>query len=309
MENMSLVKFIIISCIFCIVFFAAHPSFSYYQVDGGDIGENTDDASNNEDVNNNGDENILDEEENLDNPPENGIDKPQDEEVPQDEIIDEEPLNEPEEPDQTIKKPAPLRAPISDQKIDDEARPEGEQIRQIIIDTFVDLNYVFDNSPDNFLIKYHLHFEGQVNADVSAIKGNAEISSEVKGALAKWSTGECKLFITIADTPIGMTFKKGSGDSASLNVNFTKPITETWESKCTFNDAANASFNTKGNAEQWLAGALQKARPPLTRLTVPLSSEESTTMKFEISKHTVKDPPLGTAEIEGNGVVTIKPGR
>lgn len=196
-----------------------------------------------------------------------------------------------------------------------EARPveagaarEGEEAREVVIDSLVNLNYIFNGSPDSFILKYHVHLEGKVAAATSVIKGNASINTEVTGFLAKWPTGSCKLSVSIPDSPFEMTFRKTAEDKAMIDLKFTNPITETWESQCTFQDAPDAKFNTKGDPEKWLAKAFEKARPPLTRLTVNLNAEESTTMKFEIGKQTIKDPPLGSAEVDGTGVITINPG-
>lgn len=221
------------------------------------------------------------------------------------EEIDEEPP--PEEiggENEWIKKPA-IGGPANIEN-QEEARG-GEEIRDIILDSLITLNYLFDYSQDSFQITYSLHFEGKINAKVAVINGEAQIAAEVKGFLAKWPKGNCKLVVTIPDTPYGMTFRKSSEENASLNIKFTRPITETWESQCTFSDTPEAKFNTKGDPEKWLAKAILKARPPLSRISVPISPEQSTTMKFEISKETLTDPPLGSAEVEGKGVITIRP--
>lgn len=185
---------------------------------------------------------------------------------------------------------------------------EGEEARQVVIDSLVNMNYVFNGSPDSFVLKYHVHLEGRLAAATAVIKGTASINTEVTGFLAKWPTGNCKLNVNIPDSPFEMIFRKTAEDKATIDIKFTNPITETWESQCTFQDAPDAKFNTKGDPEKWLAKALEKARPPLTRMTVNLDPEESTTMKFEISKQMIKDPPLGTAEVDGTGVITINPG-
>jgi len=207
----------------------------------------------------------------------------------------------------TIKPPPGLTAPEGGEVAGGEAR-EGEEARQIVIDSLVNLNYVFNNSPDSFILKYHVHLEGKLAAATAVIKGNASIATEVTGFLAKWPTGECKLTVTVPDSPFQMTFRKTAEDKANVDIKFTNPILETWESQCNFKDAPDAKFNTKGDPEKWLAKAFEKARPPLARMTVNLNPDESTTMKIEIPKQTIKDPPLGSAEVEGTGVITINPG-
>jgi hypothetical protein len=190
-------------------------------------------------------------------------------------------------------------------------RPAGEaaeeELRDVIIDAAVNLNYVFDFSPDNFIIKYRVHLEGKVAAAAAVVRGNANIAVEVQGFLAKWPTGNCKLAVSIPDSPFEMTFRKAGTDQANINLKFPKAILETWESQCTFQDAPNAKFNTKGEPEKWLETALQKTSPPLGRINLALSNEETTSLKFMINKQTLKDPPLGSAEVDGNGTITIKP--
>jgi len=227
---------------------------------------------------------------------------PRPEEVPEEEAIPEEAA--PEE----IPAMAPTPAAPAVRLPPEAAAREGEEARQIVIDSLVNLNYVFNNSPDSFILKYHLHLEGKVAATIAVVKGTASIATEVTGFLAKWPTGSCKLVVNIPDTPFEMIFRKSSEDKANIDLKFTNPITETWESQCSFEDAPGAKFNTKGDPEKWLAKALEKARPPLNRLTMPVTVDESTTMKFEIGKQNIKDPPLGSAEVEGTGVITINPG-
>ena len=86
-----------------------------------------------------------------------------------------------------------------------------------------------------------------------------------------------------------------------------KIIFENWASKCTFTDAPGARFETTGPPEKWLAKAVEKARPPLRSIVADVTDEETTT-SFVINKEVLDDPPIGTIEIEGTGVVTITPG-
>lgn len=229
--------------------------------------------------------------------------------VPPEDMVEEAPAEAPAEaPTQQTPQPPQVVKPAETKPVEGGAAREGEEARQVVIDSLVNLNYVFNNSPDSFILKYHVHLEGKLAAATAVIKGNASIATDVTGFLAKWPTGNCKLAVNIPDSPFEMIFRKTADDKGTIDLKFTNPITETWESQCTFQDAPDAKFNTKGDPEKWLAKALEKARPPLTRLTVNLNPEESTTMKFEISKQTIKDPPLGSAEVDGTGVITINPG-
>ena len=207
----------------------------------------------------------------------------------------------------TDEESTPTATPKANQEEQTEEGAEEPGKRSIVLDGAVTLNYVFDNSPESFIIKYSFHVEGEAAANVAVIKGDAEIKSDVEGFLAKWPDGECKLTVTIPKVPFEMTFRQGSEDRGNMNMSFKEKILETWESRCTFSDTPGKTFQTRGNPEEWLNKALQKARPPLKAIALKLSADEETTTTFTISKQTFKDPPLGTAEVEGTGVITIKP--
>jgi len=184
---------------------------------------------------------------------------------------------------------------------------EGENRWNIKINAAIRANYVFNDSPDSFLVKYRWEIEGQANAATAVIRGNANISAEVEGFLAKWPTGECTLNVTIPKVPFEITFRRSGEDKGSVALKFRRNIMENWESKCTFTDAPGARFETTGDPEKWLARAIEKARPPLRSIVTDVTDEE-TTQSFVINKEVLDDPPIGTVEIEGTGVVTITPG-
>jgi hypothetical protein len=169
------------------------------------------------------------------------------------------------------------------------------------------MNYMYDNSPDAFTIKYRWELKGEVNADNAVIKGDIDMSADVDGYLSKWATGECKLEITIPKVPFELSFKKTGEEKGDLRLILKKPITEDWQSRCTFKDAPGAKFDTSGPPERWLARAIEKARPPLRSIVIDLKNEETTT-PMVIGKETIPDPPLGSMEIEGQAYVTITPG-
>ncbi|MBI4126313.1 MAG: hypothetical protein HY465_02345 [Deltaproteobacteria bacterium] len=193
---------------------------------------------------------------------------------------------------------------IEDAVKEDEA-PAGT--RTIVLDGAVTLNYVFDNASESFIIKYSFHIEGNAAADAAVIKGEADIKGDVEGFLAKWPEGECKLSVTIPKIPFEMSFRASGEEKGRVSFKLKDKILETWESRCTFSDAPGKTFQTRGTPEEWLNKALQKARPPLNSISVKLDVEEATTTTFQISKQILKDPPIGTAEIEGTGVITVKP--
>jgi hypothetical protein len=201
-------------------------------------------------------------------------------------------------------------APIDEAFVEraEELEPgEAENRWTVKINAAIRANYVFNDSPDSFVIKYRWEIVGQANAATAVIRGDAEISAEVEGFLAKWPTGECSLSVTIPKVPFELTFRKSDEERGSVALKFRRNIMENWQSKCTFTDAPGARFETTGDPERWLAKAVEKARPPLRSIVTDLGDEETTT-SFVINKEVIDDPPLGTVEIEGTGVVTITPG-
>ena len=183
---------------------------------------------------------------------------------------------------------------------------EGETRWTVKINAAIRAHYVFNDSPDNFVVKYRWEIKGQANANTAVIRGDAEISADVEGFLSKWPTGQCKLEVGIPKVPFELTFQKSGEDRGSIALQFRRAITEDWQSKCTFTDSGTP-FNTVGPPETLLAKAIDKARPPLRSIITDIKKEETTTT-FIISKEVIDDPPLGTIEIEGTGVVTITPG-
>jgi hypothetical protein len=204
------------------------------------------------------------------------------------------------------KRPTPLPAQ-PEVFVGEAGEEEGGDQRKVMIDGMVSLNYVFNNAPESFIVNYHFRIEGDTKARTAVIRGEANIDAKVEGALAKWSGGECKLNITIPKAPFQVTFRRNEDEEeASINLRFTKPIMEEWESECNFGEGVKP-FVTKGTPEKWLERALSRTSPPMRSLVAKLSGDEKTTSNFLISKHQVNDPPLGTIEIEGKGIITIIP--
>lgn len=196
--------------------------------------------------------------------------------------------------------------PIQPVFIGEAGEEEGGDQRKVMIDGMVTLNYVFNNAPESFIVNYHFRIEGETRARTAVIRGEAVIDAKVEGVLAKWPGGECKLNIKIPKAPFQVTFRrKEDSEDATINLRFTKPIMEEWESECNF--AEGAPFITKGTPEKWLQRALSKTSPPLRSLVAKLSEDEKTTNKFLINRHQINDPPLGTIEAEGKGIITIIP--
>lgn len=196
----------------------------------------------------------------------------------------------------------PLTEPIEG----GEAR-EGEASWNVNITTAVVMNYTFSDTSKGFTVKYRLEVKGQANAETAVIHGDADIKAEVTEPLSKWPTGECRLEITIPKVPFELTFRKTGDEKGNLKLIFKKALNEDWQSKCTFTDTPGAKFDTRGTPETWLTKALDKARPPLRDIVANMGNEETTT-SFVISKETIPDPPIGNCDIEGTGVITIKPG-
>jgi len=180
--------------------------------------------------------------------------------------------------------------------------------RKITIDAVVVVKYSFANPAESFSVKYHINLGGEAKQDADLIKGNAKIATDISGFLAKSPAFECLLKVSIADVPYEIMFKKVSDSEADLNVAFKGQILEDWESLCTFLDASESKFNTRGSPEVWIGLALEKAKPSLSKLSAPLTSGKPSSVTFTVPKTTLEDS-LGTTEYEGKGVVTIQPVR
>lgn len=184
---------------------------------------------------------------------------------------------------------------------------DGESRWNITMTVAVVMTYVFNDSPDSFTIRYRFEIKGQANAETAVLRGDLDINADVQGPLAKWPSGECQLTVSIPKVPYELTFRKSGDDKTSLRLVLRRSVNEDWQSKCTFSDAPDARLETRGAPETWLAKALEKARPPLKDLIADIGEEETTT-RFVISKESISDPPLGSGEFEGTGVITIRPG-
>lgn len=179
--------------------------------------------------------------------------------------------------------------------------------RKITIDAVIIVKYVYQDSGESYSVKYHINMGGKISADIGMIKGNAKVATDISGFLAKSPVFECILKVSIADVPYEIMFKKMSDKEADINVAFKGQILEDWESLCTFLDTSNAKFNTRGMPERWIGIALEKAKPPLSKLTTPIDSRKATTVTFTIPKQSIPDESIGSVDIEGTGVVTTRP--
>lgn len=212
------------------------------------------------------------------------------------------PVAEPAEPPTAPTERPPIIPPI-----EGGAPGEGQTRWNVSLTAAVLVNYVFNDSPDGFTVKYRFEIKGIANAETAVLRGDADISADVEGPLSRWPTGECRLSISVPKVPYELTFKKVGDEKTSLRLVFRRQINEDWQSRCTFSDAPGARFDTRGAPEVWLSKALDKARPPLKDLIADIGADETTT-SFVISKETIGDPPLGSVEIDGTGVITIRPG-
>lgn len=231
-----------------------------------------------------------------------------DEELPEEEEMEDEEPVAPILPRLPFQRKRPIPTPIRPEVFVGEADEEaGNDQRKVMIDGMVSLNYVFNNAPESFIVNYHFRIEGDTRARTAVIRGEATIDAKVEGVLAKWSGGECKLNITIPKAPFQVTFRrKEDEEEATINLRFIKPIMEEWESECNFGEGAKP-FVTKGMPEKWLQRALNKTSPPMRSLVAKISEDEKTTSNFLVNKHQINDPPLGTIEVEGKGIITIIP--
>lgn len=217
------------------------------------------------------------------------------------------------EPNPDYEEPVEQEQPVEtrdevQQAAKETAAEGGAQSRKVALDAAITLNYVFADSPESFTVKYHFHIDGAANADTAVIKGEADINSEVEGFLAKWPSGECKLLVTVPKVPFELSFKKaGESSDANLSLRWKGNIIETWKSSCTFTEPAKP-FETTGNPEKWLTQALNKARPPLRAIKLKLEPGQTASTSFVVKKQTIQDPPIGSAEIEGTGLITVTNG-
>ena len=229
----------------------------------------------------------------------------------------EEELEEEVEEEEEEKEPIPLpRLPFSRRRPAVTPAPEvfvGEsdeptdETRKVTIFADVKLNYVFAEGVESLIINYRFNIEGEVRARTSVMRGKAKIKADVEGFLFKNPLATCKLSINIPDAAYQLTYRRKNDEEATINLRFTKPILETWQSRCDFTEAGAKPFITKGEPEKWLNRVLAKTSPPLTRLVATIDANEKTTTKFIINTHQINDPPLGTIEAEGNGVITVIP--
>jgi|GEM_PF-1256128 len=234
----------------------------------------------------------------------------------QEEELDDEPADEEADADEDVdEEQRALDDEMLGEEVDallpdlEDREPGADEARWgIRINAAIRANYVFNDSPDSFVIKYAFEVEGQANADTAVMRGDATINADVEGFLSRWPTGECSLAVSIPKVPFEITFRKGSEDKGSVSLKFRKAIMEDWKSSCSFTDAPGARFDTSGPPEKWLARAIEKARPPLRAIVADMAEGEETTSSFVIPKEVIDDPPLGSVEIEGTGVVTITPG-
>lgn len=215
------------------------------------------------------------------------------------------------EPDIFGEEIEPFEAEFPDEaprRLEREGMEPGEEENRWTINIIatVKMNYLFNDSEDSFVINYRWEVNGEANAATAVIRGTADIDAEVEGFLSKWPTGECRLEVSIPKVPFEITFRRTDEERSSIRLVFRKAINEAWQSKCSFTDAPGARFDTTGEPEQWLTRALKKARPPLKSIIADLADEETTT-PFVINKQIVSDPPLGTGEVEGTGVVIVSP--
>lgn len=186
-----------------------------------------------------------------------------------------------------------------------------DEVYRILVEGAVDLNYVFAESPDSFIVTYKFRMEAQAKNQVDLIKEKGQITTGIEGALAKWPSGECALNVNVGEFPFELTFNKVEEEMIRIDIRIPGEILEKWESNCSFIDAPGSKLNTTGNPEKWLMRALQRPVPAFTDLTIPIDRlhKLTSTLEFEIEQFLVPDPPLGSAEIVGKGKIQIIPER
>ncbi len=250
--------------------------------------------------------NAASDEDDTDEATEEGEAEDSDEDVVEEEDVAEEDEDLDEEEEEFVEEPEVIVDDVLDDII-----PEDQPIigpKKITIDMVVYVDYQFFESSDAFKVKYHINMGGNANLSTALIKGTAEIATEVTGYLAKWPQGQCILNVSIAKVPYEITYQQTGEDEADLNILFKKDITESWTSTCTFIGAtATQPFKTQGPPEQWIAGALERASPPISSIVAPVGEGETTSTTFDIPEYTVVEEGLGTATVNGTGIVSIEP--
>lgn len=212
-------------------------------------------------------------------------------------------------------KPAtPATDDAFDQGLYEDALPnaQGPKLRPgdwgVTMTADISVDYTFKDTPsDKFKIGYHIQLNGVALIFPTLIRGNATIKTNTSGYLAKWTTGQCLLQVDVAAVPYEITVSKEGEEKLKLALQFKQKILEDWQSLCTFLDAPDRRFYTRGEPEKWIADALQKADPSLEKLIVPISPKNKTETKFKVSKYSVKDGNIGSADVEGTGTVIIQP--
>lgn len=200
-------------------------------------------------------------------------------------------------------------------KIDEEFRKNigegslGADTFRVRMTANISMSYVFNDSPDSFVITYRLEIDEPVRNKADVLKGNAKIAAMVKGFLAKWPSGECMLNINVSEAPYEIVFNRYSEEKAKLNVRFTGTILERWQSDCQFKDQTASKFTTTGNPEKWIDRALKVTAREFTEFDLPIDRYHKQIQKhdFKLERFILADPPLGSAEIEGKGSVELIP--
>lgn len=208
--------------------------------------------------------------------------------------------------------------PPIDEKVDDKVKTAVDTILEekgdleggplhATLEGAVNVNYVFADSPDGFVVTYNFKIEETLHNKLDVRKGTFSPTTSIKGFLAKWPSGECNLKITAGSVPYELTFHRTKETEAQIDFKTKETILESWESLCNFADAPGAKFNTRGNPEKWLDSALKKTSPSLHQITLTLNRSEPTTVAFKIERYQAPDLPIGTVEIEGAGTITVEP--
>jgi hypothetical protein len=192
-----------------------------------------------------------------------------------------------------------------------EGEPAGGDEEEVIsykldCDIAATLSYSFTGSQDRFTVKYHMNLTGNLmNKDLSVLKGEASIITNVDGYLAKWPTGQCALGVSISKVPFDLVMKKPSDNEGTINIQLKGNILEDWKSTCSFTDAPGAEFVTTGTPEKWLEQIIKNIDPPLNQIPINLSNTNSS-VTFSSAKSTISDPPLGEARVDAIGTLTLE---
>lgn len=230
-----------------------------------------------------------------------------DEIVPDDQPIDELVSPAPADEEAVENTDAPSPPPGPPGRLPDEGDAKQPPSYKISVDAIININYTFLNGVDKFKVRYAVNLSDILKPRMTKVRGNASISTDISGTLAKWPGGECALAIATDAVPFEISVTPASGIDRQMAIKFNRGISENWQSKCSFVDDPDAHFNTSAGGEKWVENALRKTSPLLNQLSATFNQTGSSTLTFFIEKQKVVEEGIGSADVDGTGIISIEP--